>query len=105
MDKKKLLFPCWVSNARFIRHQTGFTNPMDDAIVQAYSAMFSDHEQIMDMYTKVEEFPFDFVKRRMSIIVREEIPDVIDGMEKGVAPVFLICKVFIFLSWLPPPLL
>lgn len=45
-------------------YQTGIKNPMDDAVLQ-YEKMSEDG------YVKVDEIPFDFVRRKMSIVVEK----------------------------------
>lgn len=60
-------------------YHTGLKNLLDDAIL--------DHEELeerlkaKEKYRKIDEVPFDFVRRRMSVVVEEE-----NGMHK------LICK-------------
>ncbi len=44
--------------------QTGIKNPMDDAVIRF------KHVQI-DMYRKVDEIPFDFVRKKMSVVVQK----------------------------------
>ena len=41
--------------------QTGLSNPLDEAILQAYKP---------DALEKLGEIPFDFVRKRLSVIVR-----------------------------------
>ncbi|MGD1039532.1 MAG: magnesium-translocating P-type ATPase [Dehalococcoidales bacterium] len=49
-----------VLNSRF---QTGLRNPMDEAILK--------HDEInTDQYQKVDEIPFDFIRKRLSIVAR-----------------------------------
>jgi len=43
-------------------YQTGFTNPIDEAIVAAVSPDISD-------YQKLDEVPYDFIRKRLSILV------------------------------------
>ncbi len=46
------------------RYQTGLRSPLDDAILK--------HEEInTDRFQKVDEIPFDFIRKRLSIAVRE----------------------------------
>ncbi len=46
------------------RYQTGLRSPLDEAILK--------HEEInTDQYQKIDEIPFDFVRKRLSIVVRE----------------------------------
>ncbi|MDW6024809.1 magnesium-translocating P-type ATPase [Mesorhizobium sp. BAC0120] len=47
--------------------QTGIRNPLDDAIIAAASA----GERPVAVPSKVEELPYDFVRKRLSVVVRE----------------------------------
>jgi Mg2+-importing ATPase len=58
-DRKILLYA--YLNAFF---QTGLKNPMDEAIV-------SFEKQEISGYEKVDEIPYDFQRRRLSVVVRE----------------------------------
>src|SRR5476651_1564354 len=54
-------------------HQSGMKNLMDQAVVQ-----FSEHNpkfQRPFAYSKVDELPFDFVRRRLSIVVKDAAGD------------------------------
>jgi len=47
-------------------YQTGIKNPLDDAVLEF------EHEKVHDnvyLYKKVDEIPFDFVRKKMSVIV------------------------------------
>ncbi len=50
-------------------HQTGLRNPLDQAIMEhdAKKAVIK-----IDDYRKLDEVPFDFVRRRMSVVVQEK---------------------------------
>ncbi len=50
-------------NAQF---QTGLANPLDDAIVAAAQEARLD----LAAFTKVEEIPYDFVRKRLSVVVQ-----------------------------------
>ncbi|MCD8313149.1 MAG: magnesium-translocating P-type ATPase [Bacteroidales bacterium] len=61
---------------RVLRHayfnsyfQTGLKNVMDRAIISHVKEL--DLEQLSDSYTKVDEIPFDFSRRRMSVVVED----------------------------------
>ena len=43
--------------------QTGLANPLDEAILRAHEADLADVE-------KLGEIPFDFVRKRVSVVVR-----------------------------------
>lgn len=60
MDKK-ILFYAYL-NSFF---QTGLKNPIDEAIV-------SFEKQEISGYDKVDEIPYDFQRRRLSVVVRED---------------------------------
>jgi Mg2+-importing ATPase len=51
-------------------HQSGMKNLMDKAIIQF--ARENDNIDKPKDYRKVDEIPFDFVRRRLSIVVRQE---------------------------------
>jgi Mg2+-importing ATPase len=55
-----VLHAAWL-NAHF---QTGIVNPMDEAILQGGGFEFRDDQ-------KVDEIPYDFVRKRLSVVVRE----------------------------------
>jgi len=49
-----------ILNSRF---QTGLRSPMDEAILK--------HEEVnTDQYQKVDEIPFDFIRKRLSVVVK-----------------------------------
>ncbi len=57
-------------------HETGITNPLDEAIKERHrsdpldtAVLKHDHPDIHD-YQKVDEIPFDFERRRVSIVVK-----------------------------------
>lgn len=63
-------------DARVLRHaflnsyfQTGLKNLIDIAIIDKQNEYGS--EEIIGNYTKVDEIPFDFERRRMSVVVRD----------------------------------
>ena len=58
------------------RHQTGLRNLLDAAVLE-----HGGEPEMAATYAKVDEIPFDFVRRRMSVVVRRE----------GEAPL-MICK-------------
>jgi len=49
-------------------HQTGLKNLMDRAILNHYEMA---HESQATHYEKIDEVPFDFVRRRMSVVVKK----------------------------------
>lgn len=59
-------------------HETGITNPLDEAIKERHrrdpldtAVLTHDHPDIHD-YQKVDEIPFDFERRRVSIVVKHQ---------------------------------
>ena len=50
-------------------YQTGLKNLIDVAIINHQTEIGS--EQLQSMYTKVDEIPFDFTRRRMSVVVSD----------------------------------
>lgn len=69
--------------------QTGMHDLMDQAIIDAASDEL-DVEEIKHDYTKVDEIPFDFKRRRMSVVIKRH-----DGgrilVTKGAAEEMLAC--------------
>ncbi|KAA6213214.1 magnesium-translocating P-type ATPase [Streptomyces albofaciens JCM 4342] len=58
--------------------QTGLRNPMDQAVV---ARMHEAEEVVVDArFTLVDEVPFDFARRRMSVVLRR---DGLDGPDEG----------------------
>jgi len=57
--------------------QTGMANPLDQAIAAARA-----DDDPLSRYAKVDEVPYDFVRKRLSVVVREE----------GSAEDLMICK-------------
>jgi len=46
------------------RHQTGLRSPLDEAILK--------HEEVnIDRYQRIDEIPFDFIRKRLSVVVAE----------------------------------
>lgn len=55
--------------------QTGLKNLLDRAIITRTEKESIEHEDLRDLstrYKKIDELPFDFERRRMSVIVKEE---------------------------------
>ena len=55
--------------------QTGLKNLLDRAIITRTEKESVEHEDLRDLstrYQKIDELPFDFERRRMSVIVKEE---------------------------------
>ena len=55
--------------------QTGLKNLLDRAIITRTEKESVEHENLRDLstrYQKIDELPFDFERRRMSVIVKEE---------------------------------
>jgi Mg2+-importing ATPase len=57
-NDKVLRYASW--NARF---ETGFTNPIDEALRN----IFNEEDGV----TKIDEVPYDFIRKRLSIVVKE----------------------------------
>ena len=69
-------------DARVLRHaylnsyfQTGYKNLMDQAIIQRTEAEEAEKPSLVDLsehYTKVDEIPFDFKRRRLTTVVQDK---------------------------------
>ena len=67
---------------RILRHaylnsyfQTGYKNLMDHAIIQKTEELEAQNPQLSDLsecYIKVDEIPFDFTRRRLSVVVKDQ---------------------------------
>jgi len=64
-ENEKVLEFAWLNSY----HQTGLRNLLDVAVLDAVSAEMVQH--LHTEYTLVDEVPFDFTRRRMSVIVRD----------------------------------
>ncbi|MBP8753266.1 MAG: magnesium-translocating P-type ATPase [Chitinophagales bacterium] len=51
-------------------HQTGLVNLMDKAVLEHVE--LNDYLKVKEYYQKVDEIPFDFQRRRMSIILKQK---------------------------------
>lgn len=69
-------------DARVLRHaylnsyfQTGYKNLMDIAIINKTEEMENTNPSLVDLsnaYVKVDEIPFDFTRRRLSVVVKDK---------------------------------
>ena len=59
-DCKKVLFYAYLNAV----YESGFTNPIDEAIKD-----FSAHQFDMSGFSKLDEIPYDFIRKRLSILV------------------------------------
>ena len=50
-------------------HQTGLSNPMDLAVIAKGAGVI---EREVAQYRKIDEIPFDFLRRRMSVVVQKD---------------------------------
>ncbi len=50
--------------------QTGLKNLLDVAVINFYTEI-DPHKSLASQFTKVDELPFDFVRRRMSVILEK----------------------------------
>jgi len=51
-------------------HHTGLKNLLDEAVLKHEE--LEEHLKAKDKYRKIDEIPFDFVRRRMSVVVEDE---------------------------------
>ncbi len=64
--------------------QTGLVNPLDEAIVATAAAD-------VGRYEKTEEIPYDFIRKRLSIAVREDAATDLLITKGALAPVLSVC--------------
>jgi Mg2+-importing ATPase len=63
-DDLQVLEYAWINSF----HQTGLKNLLDVAVLE-----YAEHHEVVDKlqhYRKIDEIPFDFLRRRMSVVVR-----------------------------------
>ncbi|MGL4860394.1 MAG: magnesium-translocating P-type ATPase [Enterobacteriaceae bacterium] len=82
---KKVLQLAWLNSY----HQSGLKNLMDKAIV--YFSRGKEEVEEVRGYTKVDEIPFDFVRRRLSILVEEAGSDPLLVCKGAVDEMLAIC--------------
>ena len=81
---------------RVLRHayfnsffQTGLKNLMDKAILAHVKEL--GYENLEEEYTKIDEIPFDFMRRRMSVIIKDQT-DKLQIITKGaIEEMLMIC--------------
>lgn len=79
--------------------QTGMANPLDEAIAAAATA-----DDTRAAYVKVDEIPYDFVRKRLSVVVREPTGDGQLMICKGAVRNILAACAFIRLDGAEKPL-
>ncbi|KAJ3251432.1 hypothetical protein HK103_002412 [Boothiomyces macroporosus] len=52
-------------------HQTGFRNLIDEAVITHYNSIHQEQTLFSNKAVKIDEIPFDFVRRRMSVVLKE----------------------------------
>ena len=68
--------------------QTGLKNLMDEAILKHEE----QHKDLHEKYTKIDEIPFDFVRRRMSVIVEDKTGLNVLVCKGAVEEIMALCK-------------
>jgi Mg2+-importing ATPase len=69
------IFLCAYLNALF---ETGYSNPIDRAIKEYKQTAEEDNDNISSQFTKLDEIPYDFVRKRLSILVCHKTKDSVD---------------------------
>ena len=81
--------------------QTGLRNLIDSAIINA-TGQLTDINNLINSYTKVDEVPFDFERRRMSVVV-EDITNNTHMITKGaVEEILSVCTSVNFKTHISP---
>ncbi|CAG8540403.1 14776_t:CDS:2, partial [Gigaspora rosea] len=82
--------------------QTGLKNLMDVAVIEFYenpdSKIIAGYTNISQGFTKVDEIPFDFVRRRMSVILESNQEDHRFLISKGALDEMLSCCSHIYIG-------
>lgn len=87
-DSEQVLGYAWL-NSRFA---SGMRNLMDEAILS--HAGIEDHPVVVGNYVKLDEVPFDFQRRRVSIVVRRDDEPPLLICKGAVEEVFAICTAY-----------
>ncbi|WP_245601759.1 magnesium-translocating P-type ATPase [Mycoplasmopsis opalescens] len=67
-------------------YQTGLKNLLDKSIIDKTDDLAIYHDQLRDLeslYYKIDEIPFDFERKRMSVIVKNKKTDSVELITKG----------------------
>lgn len=75
--------------------QTGYKNLMDMAIIQKTEEEETKDQSLIDLsehYVKVDEIPFDFVRRRLSIVVEDRKKNTLMVTKGAVEEILSICS-------------
>jgi Mg2+-importing ATPase len=64
--------------------QTGLRNPLDEAVVR-------DSPPGADAYVKLDEIPYDFVRKRLSVVVREPVGSAVLITKGALENVLFVC--------------
>ncbi len=64
-------------------HQTGLRNLMDVAIIERSRIEWDDFDSLANGFVKIDEIPFDFHRRRMSVVVADSNSGEITMITKG----------------------
>ena len=85
-EKKRVLELAYLSSY----YQTGMKNLIDKAIIEAAAGEL-DTNDIQYRYTKIDEIPFDFTRRRMSVVVADSENEHL-LLTKGAAEEMMTCS-------------
>ncbi|PWU06179.1 MAG: magnesium-translocating P-type ATPase [Verrucomicrobia bacterium] len=72
-------------------HQTGLKNLIDAAVIARMEERFPEMAQRQRGFRKVDEIPFDFVRRRMTVIVQKNTGHQLMVCKGAVEEIFSIC--------------
>ncbi|WP_315118931.1 magnesium-translocating P-type ATPase [uncultured Clostridium sp.] len=72
-------------------YQTGLRNVMDTAILQ-HKGRGEDYFNIEEKYEKLDEIPFDFIRKRMSVVVRNKRMEDVLICKGAVEEVLSLCN-------------
>ncbi len=85
-DDERVLFDAYL-NSHF---QTGYKNLMDQAIVAKASKCRSLKK--IDQYRKIDELPFDFTRRRLSVIIADDRQKTMMITKGAAEEMLMICR-------------
>ncbi len=89
-------------NSRVLRHaylnsyfQTGYKNLMDLAVIKKTEEEEEDDPTLLDLseaYTKIDEIPFDFVRRRLTTVVQDKDGKIQMVTKGAIEEMLAVCK-------------
>lgn len=98
VDNKRVLQYAFLNSY----HQTGLKNLIDIAIIEAKDLKPTEFNQLTNQYVMVDEIPFDFNRRRMSVVVKGEDGQTVVITKGAVEEMLSICTLYDYQGEIQP---